>query len=278
MTKEQRMQKNIRKFLSLFNVYVSKEDKEDFLSKLYNGELIYLYNDSLDAVGQMTFTKDGLNIYCMNKDYIFSAVSMKNDAGLLDFEYQINEIENYSNCIKGKYLIEKGSKLDGILLENIVDIYENGNFVGKCVFDTLRNYFYMYDAIEKQTAKYRNNEFRYENKEKEINITHEKGNIMYEVNYLHRTDRNVYGNKIIPFPLPSFQFYKIEKAIEEIIQEFDSNYFEMVDNMKEKANNFNENLFENLACSAIKNFDRKQLESMLKIEFIKFKGKSKTKK
>ena len=33
--------------------------------------------------------------------------------------------------------------MDGILIKNVIDIYQNGIFDGKCVFDTLRNYIYI---------------------------------------------------------------------------------------------------------------------------------------
>lgn len=292
MNNQERLKKNITKFLQMFNLYINDEDKKDLLKKLYNGQTVYIYNDCMDVVGQMTFSKDNLQIYSMNKDYIISAVSDRNEDALLNFGYSINDINNYNNCIKGKYYIEKGKKIDGILIKNVIDIYQNGNFVGKCVFDTLRNYIYIYDITNKTIIRYRNNELKYSDKDKEINVVHDRGNIMYGVNYVHKADRNaifevnppqssdrdVYGNKKISYPLPNHLFYKIEQAIAETMEEFNNNYYERIEFMKNQVNNFNENLFENLATSSLKNFDRKQLDSMLKIDFSKYKGKAKTKK
>lgn len=292
MNNQERLKKNIIKFLEIFNLYIKEDDEIDLLKKLYSGQIIYIYNDCMDPVGQMIFTKDNLQIYSMSKDYVISAISSRNEDALLNFEYSINDINNYNNCIKGKYHIEKGQKIDGILIKNVVDIYQNGNFIGKCVFDTLRNYIYIYDAANKKILTYRNNELKYSDKEKEINIVHERGNVMYGVNYVHKptknsmfevnplrnSDRDIYGNKLISYPLPTYLFYKIEQTMGEVIEEYGDGYYESIEFMKEQVNNFNENLFENIATSSLKNFDKKQLDSMLKIDFSKYKGQSKTKK
>ena len=87
MNNQERLKKNITKFLQMFNLYINDEDKKDLLKKLYNGQTVYIYNDCMDVVGQMTFSKDNLQIYSMNKDYIISAVSDRNEDALLNFEY-----------------------------------------------------------------------------------------------------------------------------------------------------------------------------------------------
>lgn len=278
MTNQERLNKNIVEFLEIFNFFINDDYKNVLIKELYNGQVIYIYNDCMDIVGQMNYTKNELCIYAMNQKFVLSAVSKKNSDGLLDFEYSINDINNSKNCLNGKYYIEKGKKVNGILITNMVDVYQNSNFVGKCAFATLRNYLYIYDVKSNIIVKYRNHEFKYRDKEKEINIVHDSGNVMYEVNYRFDSDRNIYGNKIISYPLLNTQHHKVEQEIDLLMNEFNNKYFESLKHMKEQVNNFSENLFENMAILSLKNFDRNQLDSMLKIDFSKYEGKAKVKK
>lgn len=269
--------KMLYKFLSLFNLSTMIKSHDKVIYNLKIGDIIPLYDSDLNTVGRVYINyEEEIIIEAMFKDYCFFAIGNNEDTDEVGYKYTL---ENYDSSyeIKGEYKTQKGVKLDGLIVKNSMILYQNGIYSGKCIFDTLKNSFKMHNRKTENFAKYINNEFCHNNNGKFIRIDNEYGNFIYQVSS-DKEDENICGYSFLNKSGKLFDYTSCELEFRRIIEEIDDEYFDFLKSQKELFNALQHNLFENMACVALKNFNRKQLDAMLDINFSKFSSNKTLKK
>lgn len=259
------MFKALPNFLSLFNFSIQEKEKE-LLYKLKNGYIVNIYDEDLNPVGKLFYSDGKVVIQAMLWDASFNAFSFydETDSG---YKYSIKKIDS-NDKLTGEYKIEKGFKLDGIIIKNKMKLYKNGEFIANCKFDTLKNLFKLYNRKTNEGVKHRNNELVYYNNRKITTIVNENGNFFYYIFSGIETD-NLGGYLPLKAKIKNYDYTIYEVTMGKILTELDSDYFSFLDMQKKLFNDFHENLFENLACSSLKNFNKRQLAAILDVDFSK---------
>ncbi len=266
--------KMLHKFLSLFNIHILKEDYDNLSSVLEKNGFVFLYDDTLNSVGRVFVDNEDVIVQAMFKDYYISAIGRKIQNDTYCYEYSIKEAETRKKYV-GKYETKKGIKLDDIMVKNSIALFIDGKLITRCTFDTLNNKFVIYNEETNNYVKYRNNEFYQRNKDTNIMIVNNFGEFIYEYN---KGDNNIFGYSSILNDNKSYNYTDVELEFRRIIEEIDEEYFEFIKHEKELFNAFQYNLFELLACTGLKNFNRTQISAMLDIDFEKFSKNLKIKK
>lgn len=274
MKKNSVILKMLHDFLSLFNLSITNADKEYLSYTLCSGKPVTIYDDDLNPLGRVFVKNDEVIVQVMFKDYFISAVGKQHENNKYCYEYVIKGF-NKEKEYKGQYVIKRDDKHDRLLIQNSILLFEDEQFVAKCCFDTLRNTFEMYNSNLKNGVKYRNNEFYHRNKNDITQINNYNGEFIYDVITPLNT-RNIYGYSSIS-NYNNDDYTNCEIEFRRILEEIDGMYFEFLRVQKELFSFYQENLFENLACSAIKNFNPKQLSAMLDIDFEKLSSACKKK-
>ena len=277
MSKNDIQLKMLYKFLSLFNLSTMIKDNNKVIYDLKSGKTIILHDDCLNPIGRVYIScEEEIIIEAMFKDYCFFAIGNNEDTDEVGYKYTLKNYDS-SYEIKGEYKTQKGIKLDGLIIKNSMVLYQNGINSGKCIFDTLKNNFKMHNPKTKNFVKYINNEFCHNNNEKFIRIDNEYGNFIYQV-ISDKEDENICGYSFLNKSGKLFDYTSCELEFRRIIEEIDDEYFGFLKSQKELFNLLQHNLFENMACVALKNFNRKQLDAMLDIDFSKFSNDKTLKK
>lgn len=262
MKKNSVILKMLHDFLSLFNLSISKADKEYLSYTLCSGQAVTIYDNDLNPLGRVFVRSDEVIVQAMFKDYFISAVGKQLEKNKYCYEYVIKGF-SAEKKYKGEYVIKRDDEQDEPIIQNSILLFEDEQFVAKCCFDTIRNTFKMYNSKLKNGVKYRNNEFYHRNRNFITQINNYKGEFIYDVITPLNT-KNIYGYSYISNDNNDYTNYEIE--FRRVLEEIDGTYFEFLRTQKELFNFFQENLFENLASNAIKNFNKKQLSVMLDID------------
>ena len=181
MNKSDIQLKMLYKFLSLFNLNTTIKSHENVIYKMKAGNIILLYDNDLNPVGRVyTDDADRIIVEAMFKDYCFYAMSKDDNTDEYGFDYTLKNSDS-TYVIDGEYITKLGIKYDGLVIKNKLMLYENGKFIGKCVFDTLKNMFKIYNKKTNNYVRYINNEFFHNNNGKVIRIDNEFGDFIYQV-------------------------------------------------------------------------------------------------
>lgn len=277
MNKSDIQLKMLYKFLSLFNLNTTIKSHENVIYKMKAGNIILLYDNDLNPVGRVyTDDADRIIVEAMFKDYCFYAMSKDDNTDEYGFDYTLKNSDS-TYVIDGEYTTKLGIKYDGLVIKNKLMLYENGKFIGKCVFDTLKNMFKIYNKKTNNYVRYINNEFFHNNNGKVIRIDNEFGDFIYQV-ISEDESENICGYSQIKDYGKTYDYTSCELEFRTILEEIDEEYFDFLTNQKEIFNTLQDDLFENMACTSLKNFNKKQLDAMLDIDFSKFAGRKKVKK
>lgn len=255
--------KIISDFLSLFNLIILDEGIKKIRHKLGAIDGIVVYDKNLNPVGRAFVFNEQIVIEAIFEDSYFNAVSFCNEKDY-GYRYSIKKV-NQSDELIGEYALENGIKLDGAIVENKIKLYKAGKLITKCKFDTLRNSFSLYNKKANQSLKYRNNELFYYDNHEITRIINQNGNFFYYVTSPIQNN-NLGGYFPLKNEIKNRDYTIYEVTFEKILNEIDSSYFSFLNSQVELVNGFGESLFENLACSSLKNFNKRQLISILGID------------
>ncbi len=268
---------NFYQFLSLFELSVFNLKEKSF----YKGEKIIIYNKMLDPVGEAFYCDGKITINAFLENSHLYANSFY-DGNSLGYNYSI-EKNNSTDKLNGLFQTQKGEKYDDMVIENKMYLYKNNKLISKCLFNTQRNAFIISGYKNKQKIKYINNKLIFLNNYKENKVVNENGKIYYFrrpifVESINENIDNFAGYKPLDVRIYNYDYTPYDIAIVDLINELDDMYYPFIEKQKELFNDFYEGLFETLACTSLKNFNRKQLISLLNIDFSKFASKSIVKK
>lgn len=271
---------NFYKFLSLFELSVSNLEEKSF----YEGKKIIIYNKMLDPVGEAFYCNGRITIDAVLENSYLYANSFY-DGNSSGYNYTIKK-NNSNDKLIGLFQTQKGIKYDNIIVENELSLYKDDSFISKCYFSTLKNAFKILSYKSKQKVTYISNKLTFLNNLQENKVINENGQIYYfrrpifDEKYYENIDNidNIAGYKPLDVKIYNYDYTPYDIAIVDLINELDDDYYPFIEDQKELFNDFHEGLFESLACTALKNFNRKQLKSMLNINFSKFTSKSKVRK
>ncbi len=265
MKKNSVILKVLHDFLSMFNLFISEIDKEYLSYILCSGQPVTIYDD-LSPLGRVFIKNDEVIVQVMFKDYFISAIGKQRESNKYCYEYVIKGF-NEEKELRGNYVVKTNDRQDEVSVQNEILLFENEQFVAKCCFDTLKDTFKMYNFKLKSSVKYQNNQFYHRNGKFITQINYYNGEFIYDVITPLNT-KNIYGCSFIS-KYNDCNYTDYETEFRRILKEIDGWYFTFLKSQKDLFNFFQENLFENLACGAIKNFSKKQLSYILDIDFKK---------
>lgn len=257
--------KLLNNFLALFDLTILEQNQNQLVDFDYSNNTFIICDKDNNPVGKMFMDDSQIHVQANLENGRLNADSYANsENNEYGFRYTIGNFNSKSKLL-GEYQFTKGVKLDGILIKNSIRILKNYKFVGKCTFDTLRNTFRIYDAVNNEKISYRNNELIHESSDKLVSICNYNGMYIYAI--LTDLEEGIGGCSFIKEHTDDHDYTACEIEFRRILEEIDETYFDLLDSQKEMVNCFQKNLFEKLACASLKNYNKTQLSSMLDIDF-----------
>ena len=254
------------KFLSLFKITVDEYTKQNIPFLLKIGEKIELYNYDYNHVGYAFLQDEKIIVQVLLENHYLNVVASKEKNDTYEYKYSISSTD-FKNAIKGVYSTKKGKKLDKVLVSNSVDIFKDRELMHKCYFDTLRNTIKLIDVKNKESAFYRNNEFSHQKIYEDVKIINKNGEFEYYVSNLN-DEKGIFGYSHVDSY--GYDYTSYEDEFRRIIEEIDPDYFSLLNKQKNIINNFSDGLFESICVKSLKNYNKKQLQDMLDIDFSTF--------
>ena len=255
------------KFLSLFKITVDEYTKQNIPFLLKIGEKIELYDYDYNHVGYAFLQDEKIIVQVLLENYYLNAVASKEKNDTYEYKYSISSTD-FKDVLKGMYSTKKGQKLDKVLIFNLVDVFKDNELIYKCEFDTLRNTIKLIDVKNNESAFYRNNEFSHKKQDMETKIINDNGAFEYYV-YDKIKDNDIFGYSYVNNY--KYDYTLIEDEFRKIIDEIDTDYFTLLNKQKNIINSFSNGLFESICVKSLKNYNKKQLQDMLDIDFESFK-------
>lgn len=271
-------ERSIITFLSMFNLNIKKEDYHMIIDNLVFYKEIFLYNNNLDAVGKLIINGSNISIYSECHGSVLSAIGKLSNDDLYNFEYCITNYKNNKDYLSGSCEFTKSINYNCVFIKNKIDVYKDNCNIAKCIFNSLKNIFKISDYISQSFASYRNSSFVHTTNDKKIGIENDKGNITYLVKTSGEKSNDICGKAKCEIDTQTYDYSACEIEFRKIIDEYDPEYISLVNEQKQKINEFWNDLFQNVATATLKRFNKKQFKSMLNINTSKRSCTQKVKK